>query len=77
MTKQPMSEKTPELRQAIDAIMEPILGNKPSDMIAQARCPCCTAYLTPFRDKLSKREYEISGMCQACQDKVFGVGEDS
>lgn len=25
-----------------------------------------------FRDALSKKEYSISGMCQQCQDKVFG-----
>ena len=25
-----------------------------------------------FRDELSAREYYISGMCQACQDGVFG-----
>lgn len=28
---------------------------------------------TGFRDELSKEEYKISGMCQECQDKVFGV----
>jgi hypothetical protein len=27
-----------------------------------------------FRDELSAREYRISGMCQACQDGVFGEG---
>jgi len=26
-----------------------------------------------FRDLKSAREYGISGMCQACQDSVFGV----
>jgi len=25
-----------------------------------------------FRDDVSKREYRISGMCQACQDAVWG-----
>lgn len=25
-----------------------------------------------FRDELSAKEYYISGMCQACQDSVFG-----
>ena len=25
-----------------------------------------------FRDDLSKKEYGISGMCQDCQDSVFG-----
>jgi len=25
-----------------------------------------------FRDALSKKEYEISGLCQQCQDNFFG-----
>ena len=29
-----------------------------------------------FRDELSRREYAISGLCQTCQDSVFGGGED-
>lgn len=29
-----------------------------------------------FRTELSAREYRISGMCQACQDSVFGADED-
>lgn len=29
-----------------------------------------------FRDSLSNREYTISGMCQRCQDAVFGISED-
>lgn len=31
---------------------------------------------TEFRDELSKKEYGISGMCQKCQDEVFGDAED-
>jgi hypothetical protein len=26
-----------------------------------------------FRDEISRREYTISGLCQNCQDKVFGI----
>jgi hypothetical protein len=29
-----------------------------------------------FRDKLSAKEYYISGMCQACQDSVFGGSDE-
>lgn len=25
-----------------------------------------------FRDSLSRKEYAISGLCQTCQDKIFG-----
>lgn len=50
-------------------------------------CPTCgkEATKTPrndlpvaflFRDELSAREYRISGMCQACQDSVFGVDDE-
>ncbi len=39
-------------------------------------CPCCGKVITAdeFRDDLSKREYNISGMCQKCQDSVFNEG---
>lgn len=34
-------------------------------------CSCGSPFLE-FRDKLSKEEYFISGMCQTCQDIIFG-----
>jgi hypothetical protein len=39
-------------------------------------CPFCKKVIIPlkeFRDEQSVKEYEISGLCQACQDKYFGV----
>jgi hypothetical protein len=51
-----------------------------------ATCPFCGSYghalydpevddipilIFAFRDLLSAREYEISGMCQKCQDETF------
>lgn len=37
-------------------------------------CPFCSAVISEkeFRDELSKKEWKISGLCQKCQDKVFG-----
>lgn len=32
----------------------------------------CGGDATVFRDEISKREFSISGMCQKCQDEVFG-----
>ena len=32
----------------------------------------CGGTATEFKDALSAREYQISGFCQTCQDKVFG-----
>jgi len=40
--------------------------------IAAGTCPTCKQPVGEFKNPLSRREYEISGMCQKCQDKVFG-----
>lgn len=42
----------------------------------QGKCPTCTQPVGEFRDDLSRKEFSISGMCQKCQDSVFG-GEES
>ena len=39
-------------------------------------CPTCKKEVGPFRDQLSKVEFGISGMCQACQDSVFAEPEE-
>ena len=39
----------------------------------QGICTTCPNPATDFRDALSQKEYRISGMCQNCQDKTFGV----
>ena len=44
------------------------------DRINAGRCPLCNAEINgvdDFKDEASNREYEISGMCSACQDKIF------
>jgi len=65
--KKPMSDKTPEMRDAIEAVF-------PGTMkaIEEHKCPMCRNPVGEFRDSLSRKEYEISGMCQKCQDGVFG-----
>lgn len=34
----------------------------------------CGGPATEFRDAISKKEYTISGLCQKCQDSIFGTG---
>jgi|ETNvirnome_6_100_1030635.scaffolds.fasta_scaffold01835_7 hypothetical protein len=36
----------------------------------------CGRVATEFRDALSKREFTISGLCQTCQDSIFGFEDD-
>ena len=39
-------------------------------------CPCCACVIEKFRDALSVREFQISGLCQKCQDSVFESDEE-
>lgn len=41
--------------------------------IAGGNCPVCDTKIREeeFIDELSKKEFKISGLCQACQDSVF------
>jgi hypothetical protein len=44
-------------------------------LVSLGKCPFCGKLVnavTGFRDELSRKEFRISGLCQACQDKVFG-----
>lgn len=46
---------------------------KEVEKVDRGICPICSNPVTDFRDKLSEKEYFISGMCQDCQDKMFGA----
>jgi len=39
-------------------------------------CPSCSEAVHVLRDELSLREFLISGLCQHCQDSVFGEDGD-
>ena len=44
-----------------------------SNLVAEEGCNTCPKeYPLTFRDVPSYKEYQIAGMCQSCQDKVFG-----
>lgn len=42
--------------------------------VEAGKCPMCGTPIdaTTFKDDLSLKEFSISGMCQACQDDIFG-----
>lgn len=39
-------------------------------------CVSCKNKVSEFKDELSLKEFAISGLCQTCQDAVFGGEED-
>lgn len=63
-----MKNKSSGIRHIIDTIF-PGTEKKIEEKI----CTVCKQKIKSFRDYTSEREYEISGLCQECQDSVFGV----
>ena len=51
-----------------------LLSARDPDFEKRNTCPMCAKSVvgTKLKDDESIREFEISGMCQACQDKTFG-----
>ena len=66
----------------IDALLSQIIfnGKDRVEVIASGDCLTCDEArdlkATSFRDDISRKEYSISGMCQSCQDDVFGPDQD-
>jgi len=42
-----------------------------NESISEDNCTICNQRVTGFKNLISKQEYEISGMCQACQNDIF------
>ena len=68
-----------ELEQAKEDMAMRLFGRSRSLAIAGGQCVKCGFphnLRSDFRDALSHKEYGISGLCQCCQDSIFGVEED-
>ena len=53
-----------------------LFGRSRTLALAGNQCVKCGELAVEFNDELSRKEYGISGLCQCCQDSVFGVEED-
>ena len=62
------TDKSPQ----IDTLLTTVFGVHRKESIYTGNCVMCEQLATKFRDSISKREFSISGMCQTCQDKIFG-----
>jgi hypothetical protein len=74
--RQEPSSKAPAMEKALDDIGEKLFGRTRTGAISQQICVCCGQLATTFRDDKSAHEYTLSGMCQACQDKIFDTSEE-
>lgn len=66
--------KTPEMNRVLDGLTKSFFGRSRSDALAAGKCVTCDGDAMTFKDQLSSREYRISGLRQACQNKVFANG---
>lgn len=72
MTKSPIIIIPTEKSEGVESLIRATAGKDRRSTILSRSCMLCNQDAVEFRDELSRREYAISGMCQKCQDKVFG-----
>ncbi len=65
-----------ELELAKEAMSLNIDGRSRSIALATGQCVKCGEFNLEFNDELFRKEYGISGLCQCCQDGIFGTEEE-
>lgn len=63
--------KSLEMERFLDGLSQSLFGRSRTDGVCVA-CGSQKVGREDFRNKKSAEEYEISRLCQVCQDKVFG-----
>ena len=67
------SEYTPtEKSSVVESAISSIFGKNRRSYILAGKCIITGEDAGPFRDELSKKEYQISGMGQKAQDEIWG-----
>ena len=64
-----------KLQSFVDDFTEKNFGKSQTEARGQKICVICHNEVKDedFRDEKSRKEYDISGLCQKCQDDTFGV----
>jgi hypothetical protein len=67
------SKKNAAVANKIDEIASELgLGQTRTGAIKTDTCVSCKKEALKFKDSISRREFAISGLCQECQDSIFG-----
>ena len=66
--------KSPGVKEFLDKFTEKNFGKSRTEAKEEKVCVFCHKPINSkdFRNEISRREYRISGICQKCQDGVFG-----
>ena len=65
------TNKTPEMEKLLNEFTKNAFGRERTGN-ACVTCGNTKVADSDFKDEVSRREFRISHMCQACQDSVFG-----
>ena len=65
-------KRTKQMQGFADSLAENISGQTLTKSQSKVVCAFCLQPAVNFKDALSAKEYTISGLCQTCQDEVFG-----
>lgn len=58
--------------EGIKRVLKGITGRDHDQCIREGICTYCGGEAKTFRNAISRRENQISGFCQQCQDRTFG-----
>jgi hypothetical protein len=64
--------KSPEMENFLNELSLALYGRSRSLAKAGKGCVSCGKPANTFKDERSRKEYNISGLCQDCQDQIFG-----
>lgn len=65
-------KRSKEITTHLDDFAKRAFGRTVTESKEKNICVICGKPADKFRDPLSAKEHSISGLCQACQDGVFG-----
>jgi len=67
-------ERSKEIQSFLDNFAKKAFGRSPTEAKEKGICVTCGAKIEmgDFKDRVSIKEYGISGLCQKCQDDAFG-----
>ena len=63
--------KSPEMEDALEKLGRSLFGRSRKQSADEQSCICCGESAKVFRDEVSRKEFELSRLCQSCQDSVF------
>ena len=71
-----MLERGVKVQEFLDKITTKAFDTTQDKAEKKAVCISCGKPILGFKDEVSVKEYRITGMCQECQDEVYGGMEE-